>query len=181
MRGIRKGGALGILKYRNLKSMENFFKNTWEVAQNSRLCTKADLETCQRSKMELLTNIVNGFQPSIIFVNKSLFNLLRGLWIYPHFKYNFFPVNFQWPFKWLLPFSDFSYIVVIVKRIQNAFFLAITELIVRVRVSSNKIQTAARSKKHSWNWTISSLKLWDLNKRQIRSCHSMCSARKGCS
>ena len=83
----------------------------------------------------------------------------------------------------MLPFSDLSYIVVIVKRIQNAFFvlLAMTELIVRVRVSSNKIQTAARSKKHSWNWTIRSLKLWDLNKRQIRSSHPMCSVRKGCS
>ena len=79
MRGILKVGALGILKHRNLKSMENFLKSTWEVAQNSRLCTEADLETCQTSKMELLANIVNGFQPSIIFVNTSLFNLLQGL------------------------------------------------------------------------------------------------------
>ena len=47
---------------RNSKtSMENFLKNTWEVAQSWRLCTEADSEPCQRSKMELLENIVNGF------------------------------------------------------------------------------------------------------------------------
>ena len=114
MRGILKVGALGILKHRNLKSMENFLKNTWEVAQNSRLCTEADLETCQTSKMELLANIVNGFQPSIIFVKTSLFDFLQGIWIYPHFKYKFFLMNFQWLFQWLLPFADLSYIVVIV-------------------------------------------------------------------
>ena len=44
MRGILKLGALGILKHRNLKSMENFLKNTWEVAQSSRLFTEADSE-----------------------------------------------------------------------------------------------------------------------------------------
>ena len=52
----------------------------------------------------------------------------------------------------MLPFSDLSYIVVIVKRIQNALFvlLAMTELIVRVIVSSNKIRRVVRSNKHSW-------------------------------
>ena len=161
--------------------MENFLENTWRVAQNSRLCTETDSEPCQTSKMELLANTVNGFQPSIIFVKSSLFHFLQGLWIYLHFKYRFFPINFQWFFQWLLPFSDLSYIVVIVKRIQNAFFLllAMTELILRVMVSSNEIRRTARSKKHSWNWTIRSLKLWDLNKRQIRSSHPRCSVRKG--
>ena len=79
MRGILKVGALGILKHRNLKSMENVLRNTWEVAQNSRLCTEADSEPCQTSKMELLANIVNGFQPSIIFVKTTLFDFLQGL------------------------------------------------------------------------------------------------------
>ena len=52
----------------------------------------------------------------------------------------------------MLPFSDLSYIVVIVKRIQNALFvlLAMTERIVRVIVSSNKIRRVVRSNKHSW-------------------------------
>ena len=71
-------GALGILKHCNLKSMENFLKDTWEVAQSSRLCTDADLEPCQTSKMELLENIVNGFEPSIIFVKTSLFDFLQA-------------------------------------------------------------------------------------------------------
>ena len=129
--------------------------------------------------MELLVNIVNAFQPSIIFAKISIFDFLQGLWIYPHFKYNFFPINFQWLFQWLLPFSDLSYIVIIVKRNQNAFFivLAMTELIVRVMVSLNKIQRVARSNKNSWNWTVRSLKLWDLNKRQIRSSHRNCSVK----
>ena len=48
MRGILKLGALGILKHRNLKSMENFLKNTWEVAQSSRLFTGADSEPCSK-------------------------------------------------------------------------------------------------------------------------------------
>ena len=61
MRCILKVGALGIPKHRNLKSMENFLKNTWEVAQSWRLCTEADSEPCKTSKMELLENIVNGF------------------------------------------------------------------------------------------------------------------------
>ena len=95
MRGILKVGALRILKHCNLKSMENFFKNRWKVAQNSRLYTEADSEPCQTSKMELLANIVTGFQPSIVFVKTSLFDFLQGLWIYPHFKYRFFPMNFQ--------------------------------------------------------------------------------------
>ena len=53
----------------------------------------------------------------------------------------------------MLPFSDLSYIVVIMKRIQNALFvlLAMTELIVRVIVSSNKTRRVARSNKHSWS------------------------------
>ena len=43
---------------RNSKtSMENFLKNTWEVAQSWRLCTEADSEPCQTSKMEILENI----------------------------------------------------------------------------------------------------------------------------
>ena len=123
--------------------------------------------------MELLANIVNGFQPSTIFVKTSPFDFLQGFWIYPYFKYNFFPINVQWPFQWLLPFSDLSHTVVIVKRIQNPFFVlpAMTKLIVRVMVSSNKIRRVVRSNKHSWNWTVRSLKLWDLNKRQIRSSH----------
>ena len=170
MRGILKGGALGILKHRNLKNMDKFFKNTWEVAQSSRFCTEADSDPCQTSKIELLENIVNGFQPSIIFVKTSLFDFLQGLWIYPHFKYKIFLMNF-------------SYIVVIVERIQNALLvlLAMAELIVCVMVSSNKIQTVTRSNKGSWNWTMRSLKLWDLNKRQIRNSHRRCSMRKGCS
>ena len=53
MRGILKVGAHGILKHRNLKSMEKIFKNTWEVAQSLGLCTEADWEPCQTSKMEL--------------------------------------------------------------------------------------------------------------------------------
>ena len=53
MRGILKVGAHRILKHRNLKSMENVLKNTWEVAQSSGLCTEADSELCQTSKMEL--------------------------------------------------------------------------------------------------------------------------------
>ena len=61
MRGILKVGALGILKHRNLKSMENLLKTTWEVAQNSRLCTEADSVPYQTSKMKLLANIDNGF------------------------------------------------------------------------------------------------------------------------
>ena len=61
MRCILKGGALGILKHHNLKNMEIFLKNTWEVVQNSRLCTETDSDPCQTSKMELLENIVNGF------------------------------------------------------------------------------------------------------------------------
>ena len=123
--------------------------------------------------MELLANIVNGFQPSTIFAKTSPFDFLQGFWIYPYFKYKFFPINVQWPFQWLLPFSDLSHTVVIVKRIQNPFFVlpAMTELIVRVMVSSNTIRRVARSNKHSWNWTVRSLKLWDLNKRQIRSSH----------
>ena len=95
MRGILKVDALGILKHSNLKSMEKFLKSTWKVAQNSRLCREADSEPCQTSKMELLANIVTGFQPSIVFVKTSLFDFLQGLWIYPHFKYRFFPMNFQ--------------------------------------------------------------------------------------
>ena len=69
MRGILKVGALGILKHRNLKSMENFLKNTWEVAQSWRLCTEADSEPCQTSKMELLENIVSCFRIFCISVN----------------------------------------------------------------------------------------------------------------
>ena len=127
--------------------------------------------------MELLANIVNSFELSIIFPKTSLFDFLQGLWINPHFKYKFFPVNFQW----LLPFSGLSYIVVIVKRNQNAFcvFIAMTELTVRVMVSSNKIGRVARSNKHSWNSTIRSSKLWDLNKRQIKSSHRKGSVKKG--
>ena len=127
--------------------------------------------------MELLANIVNSFELSIIFPKTSLFDFLQGLWINPHFKYKFFPVNFQW----LLPFSGLSYIAVIVKRNQNAFcvFIAMTELTVRVMVSSNKIGRVARSNKHSWNSTIRSSKLWDLNKRQVKSSHRKGSVKKG--
>ena len=95
MRGILKAGALGILKHRNLKSMSIFLKNTWEVAQISILCTEADSESCQTSKMKLLENIVNGFEPSVIFVKTSLFDFLQGLWIYPHFMDTSFLMNFQ--------------------------------------------------------------------------------------
>ena len=61
----------------------------------------------------------------------------------------------------MLPFSDLSYIAVIVKRIQNALFvlLAMTELIVRVTVSSNKIRRVVRSNKHSWS-RPSSFGIW---------------------
>ena len=48
MRGILKLGALEILKHRNLKSMEKILKNTWGVAQSSRLCTEADSEPCSK-------------------------------------------------------------------------------------------------------------------------------------
>ena len=120
MRGILKVGALEVLRHSNLK-IYGIFKNTWEVAQSSRLCTEADSEPCQTSKMELLANIVNGFRPSTIFAKTSPFDFLQGFWIYPYFKYKFFPINVQWPFQWLLPFSDLSHIVVIVKRFQNSF------------------------------------------------------------
>ena len=79
MRGILKVDALGILKHSNLKSMENSLKITWEAAQNSRLCREAGSEPCQTPKMELLANIVYGFQQSIIFVKTSLFDFLQGL------------------------------------------------------------------------------------------------------
>ena len=74
MRCILKVGALGILKHRSLKSRENKKKkkNTWEVAQSWRLCTEADSAPCQTSKMELLENIVNGFQTSIIRQVRSI-------------------------------------------------------------------------------------------------------------
>ena len=57
MRCILKVSALGILKYHNLKSMEIKKKKTWEVAQSWRLCTEADSQPCQTSKMEILENI----------------------------------------------------------------------------------------------------------------------------
>ena len=71
--------------------------------------------------------------------------------------------------------------MLIVTRIQNAFFalLATAELIVRAMVSLNKIQRAARSNKHIWNWTVRCLKLWDLNERKIRSSHHRCSVKVG--
>ena len=77
MRGILNVGALGILKCHNLKSMENSLKHTREKAQSSRLCTETDSETCQKFKIELLANIVNGFQPSVIFA-KTIVDFLQG-------------------------------------------------------------------------------------------------------
>ena len=101
-----------------------FLKKYMTSSSKLKTLHSGDWEPYETSKIELLENIVNGFQPLIIFVKTSLFDFLQGLWIYPHFKYNFFPMNFQWPFQWLLPFSDLSYIVVTEKRIQNAFFKA---------------------------------------------------------
>ena len=67
MRSILKVGALGILKHCNLQSIENSLKNPLKGSESSRLCTEADSEPCQSSKMELLANIVNGFNRQFFF------------------------------------------------------------------------------------------------------------------
>ena len=99
MRGILKVGALGLLKHRKSKSMENFWKNTWQVAQNSRLCTVADWEPYETSKIKLLENIVNGFQPLIIFVKASIFDFYRASEFTHILSTNFFQWTFNDPFN----------------------------------------------------------------------------------